>query len=100
MPVGRVDDAQAVAGRDEVGDLLLQLEHARALALEIAEMHPNALAMAKRSVNQTLDIMGQYSALKTNFETHHIGHASAWAQAGTLTLANLNSMRQGVKDKG
>lgn len=73
---------------------------ARALALEIAEMHPNALAMAKRSVNQTLDIMGQYNALKTNFETHHIGHASAWAQAGTLTLATLSGMRQGVKDKG
>jgi enoyl-CoA hydratase len=74
-------------------------ERALALALEIAEMHPHALAMAKRSVNQTLDIMGQYNALRTNFETHHIGHGSAWAQAGTLTLAGLNSMREGVKEK-
>lgn len=72
---------------------------ARQLALEIAQMHPNALAMAKRSVNQTLDIMGQYNALRANFETHHLAHASAWAQEGKLALTGLQGMREGVKDK-
>jgi len=32
------------------------------LAGQIAEMHPFALAQAKRAVNQTLDVQGFYSA--------------------------------------
>lgn len=71
-------------------------EEARALAEEIAQMHPHALAMAKRSVNQTLDIMGQRNALNACFETHHIGHASAWAQEGQFVLTSLDKMRKGV----
>lgn len=69
----------------------------RELALEIAQMHPNALAMAKRSVNQTLDLMGQHNALKACFETHHIGHASAWAQQGQLVLTGLQGMKGAIK---
>ena len=35
------------------------------LAGQIAEMHPFALAQAKRAVNQTLDVQGFYSALQS-----------------------------------
>jgi enoyl-CoA hydratase len=68
-------------------------EEARALALEIAQMNPHALAMAKRAVNQTLDIMGQQAALQACFDIHQLGHASAYAQTGQFALAGLQSMR-------
>jgi enoyl-CoA hydratase len=67
----------------------------RALALEIAAMHPHALAMAKRAVNQTLDVMGQQAALQSCFDIHQLGHASAYAQAGRFVLAGV----EGVKGK-
>ncbi|MDD3798121.1 MAG: enoyl-CoA hydratase [Novosphingobium sp.] len=57
-------------------------KEARALAVEISRMHPHALAMAKRAVNQTLDIMGQGAALQSCFDMHHLGHASAYGQTG------------------
>ena len=69
---------------------------ARALALEIAEMHPHALAMAKRAVNQTLDIMGQQAALQSCFDIHQLGHASAYAQEGRFVLAGLAGMKAKV----
>jgi enoyl-CoA hydratase len=59
---------------------------ARGLALEIAKMHPQALAMAKRAVNQTLDCMGQQAALQSCFDIHQLGHASAYAQGGQFVL--------------
>ena len=64
------------------------------LAREIAQMHPFALAMAKKSVNQTLDIMGQYAALQACFETHQLGHASAFAQSGQVVLTGLDGMKK------
>ncbi|MBW8785067.1 MAG: enoyl-CoA hydratase, partial [Novosphingobium sp.] len=60
----------------------------RALAMEIAQMHPHALAMAKRMVNQTLDTMGQYAALQACFDAHQLGHASAYAQSGQFVLTD------------
>jgi enoyl-CoA hydratase len=71
----------------------------RELALKIAQMHPHALAMAKRAVNQTLDIMGQYSALQSCFDMHEYGHASAYVQAGKFTLMGLEGMRGAQKEK-
>ena len=67
---------------------------ALALAREIARMHPHALAMAKRAVNQTLDIMGQGAALQSCFDIHQLGHASAYAQTGQFIVAGM----QAVKD--
>jgi enoyl-CoA hydratase len=61
-------------------------QKARELALEIAKMHPHALAMAKRAVNQTMDTMGQYAALQSCFDIHQLGHASAYAQGGQFVL--------------
>jgi enoyl-CoA hydratase len=63
------------------------------LAAEIATMHPHALQMAKRAVNQTLDIQGQYSALQSVFDMHSLGHANAWAQCGRPNTAGLQEMQ-------
>jgi enoyl-CoA hydratase len=77
---------------------LEQLEEATmALANQIAEMHPFALAMAKRAVNQTLDIMGQYAALQAAFDTHEMGHASALAQTGEPVLVGLTNLKAANK---
>jgi enoyl-CoA hydratase len=65
----------------------------RTLALEIAQMHPHALAMAKRAVNQTLDVMGQHTALQSCFDIHQLGHASAYAQSGQFVLTALAGMK-------
>jgi enoyl-CoA hydratase len=70
---------------------------ARALALQIAQMHPHALAMAKRAVNQTLDTMGQYAALQSCFDMHQLGHNSAYAQTGRFVLAGLQGMKEGTR---
>jgi enoyl-CoA hydratase len=68
-------------------------QQARALALEIAKMHPHALAMAKRAVNQTLDTMGQYAALQSCFDIHQLGHASAYAQSGQFVLTDHKGIK-------
>jgi enoyl-CoA hydratase len=65
----------------------------REMALRIAQMHPHALAMAKRVVNQTLDIQGQYAALQSCFDIHQLGHASAYVQTGQFVLTD----HQGIK---
>jgi enoyl-CoA hydratase len=66
---------------------------ARELALEIAVMHPHALAMAKRAVNQTLDIMGQQAALQSCFDIHQLGHSSAYIQSGQFVLAGVQQIK-------
>ena len=66
---------------------------ALALAREIAQMHPHALAMAKRAVNQTLDIMGQSAALQSCFDIHQLGHASAYGQTGEFIVAGMDKVK-------
>ncbi|MDE1145107.1 MAG: enoyl-CoA hydratase [Azospirillaceae bacterium] len=68
------------------------------LAGEIAKMHPHALRMAKRSVNATLDAMGQHQALAHGFDLHSLGHANAWATWGKVTTAGLAEMTQANKE--
>lgn len=65
----------------------------RALAEEIARMHPHALAMAKRAVNQTMDIMGQQAALQSCFDIHQLGHASAYAQTGQFIVSGMEAVK-------
>jgi enoyl-CoA hydratase len=65
----------------------------RELALQIADKHPHALAMAKRAVNQTLDIMGQQAALQSCFDIHQLGHASAYAQSGMFVMAGVQDIK-------
>ena len=71
--------------------------HVTALAHEIAQMHPHALLMAKRSVNQALDAQGQHSALQSGFDLHSLGHANAWAIAGYPVLVGLDEMSKANK---
>jgi enoyl-CoA hydratase len=76
---------------------LAELETAsRELAVQIAQMHPHALAMAKRAVNQTMDTMGMSTALQSCFDIHQLGHASAYAQQpGSFILTGM----EGIKGK-
>jgi len=69
----------------------------RALALEIAQMPPHALAMAKRAVNQTLDAQGQHTALQSCFDIHQLGHASAYAQNGQFVLMDHRGIKAADK---
>ncbi|BBF99054.1 MULTISPECIES: enoyl-CoA hydratase [Pseudonocardia] len=45
------------------------------LARRIATRPPFGLRLAKRAVNQGLDLQGQRSAVEAAFTTHHLGHA-------------------------
>ena len=70
---------------------------AMAMANKIAQMHPFALSMAKRAVNQTLDIMGQYAALQSVFDIHQLGHGSALAQCGEAIVMGLDGLKKANK---
>ena len=68
------------------------------LAGQIAEMHPFALAQAKRAVNQTLDIQGFYSALQSVFDIHQTGHGDAMTVGDYPILINLDQMKDTNRD--
>jgi len=68
-----------------------------ALAAEIAEMHPFALAQAKRAVNQTVDVQGFYTALQAVFDIHQTGHGNALSVGGYPVLVNLDEMKRASK---
>ena len=72
-------------------------EEAMAMANKIARMHPFALSMAKRAVNQTMDIMGQYAALQSVFDIHQLGHGSALAMTGEAVLMGLDGLKPANK---
>jgi enoyl-CoA hydratase/carnithine racemase len=65
-----------------------------ALAGQIAEMHPFALAQAKRAVNQTMDVQGFYNALQSVFDIHQTGHGNALAVGGYPVLVALEQMKE------
>ena len=65
-----------------------------ALAHEIAQMHPFALAQAKRAVNRTMDIQGFYSALQSVFDIHQTGHGNALSVGGYPILTGLSDMKK------
>jgi enoyl-CoA hydratase len=69
-----------------------------ALAGEIAQHHPFALAQAKRAVNQTLDVMGQYAAVQSVFDIHATGHGNAISVCGWPALVGLEGMRKPTAD--
>ncbi len=74
------------------------VEHTLALAAEIAEMHPFALAQAKRAVNQTLDIMGFYASLQSVFDIHSTGHGNALSvsKGENAVMMGLEGMKKKV----
>ena len=57
-----------------------------------------SLAMAKRAVNQTLDVMGQYTAIQNVFDIHSLGHGNAVAQCGFPVLVDLEKLKQAGKE--
>ena len=63
------------------------------MATRIANMPPFGVAMAKRAVNKTLDIMGQYAAIQSVFDSHSLGHGNATAQSGWPVLVNLEQLK-------
>jgi enoyl-CoA hydratase len=70
-----------------------------ALARRIARNDAFALRMAKRAVNQTLDIQGFTNAIDAIFDMHHFGHArAALVTGGIPSLAGLHAMKNKGKD--
>jgi len=59
--------------------------HAEALAHKIAEQDLFSLIMAKRAVNNTVDIMGQPAALQAAFDIHEFQHAQCLARSAGQT---------------
>jgi enoyl-CoA hydratase/carnithine racemase len=69
----------------------------REMAGRIAEMHPFALAQAKRAVNQTMDVQGFYAAVQSVFDIHSTGHGNALSVSGYPILVDLEQMKQSIK---
>ena len=57
-----------VVARDELESATLEL------AMHIARRPSFGLALAKQSVNNSLDAMGMYTAIQSAFGLHHVGH--------------------------
>jgi len=60
-------------------------EFALALAQKIAQQDLFSLMMAKRVVNQTIDIQGQPAALQAGFDIHEMQHTQCIARSGGET---------------
>jgi enoyl-CoA hydratase len=65
----------------------------RELAAGIARQHPFALRMAKRAVNQTLDVQGFTTAVQAVFDVHQLGHGHAISECGWPVLVDLERMK-------
>jgi hypothetical protein len=52
--------------------------------------------MAKRAVNQTLDIQGFTAAVQAVFDIHQLGHAHAISETGYPVLIGLDGMKSEV----
>jgi enoyl-CoA hydratase len=72
---------------DELMPATLELAH------RIAQQDSFALRMAKRAVNQTLEIQGFTAAIDACFDLHQLGHVRATAETGFPSLANLEAMK-------
>ena len=72
---------------------------AMSMAKIIAQKPPFGLAMAKRAVNRTLDIMGQANAIDSVFDIHELGHANSQAATGKPVMVYLDGMKKATSDK-
>ncbi|MET7772602.1 enoyl-CoA hydratase [Nocardia sp. NPDC005366] len=89
----RVGMVNKVVPRDELDSAT------RELATQIAAKHPFALRMAKRAVNQTLDIQGFTTAVQSVFDIHQLGHAHAISESGLPVLIALEGMKAEVSQQ-
>jgi enoyl-CoA hydratase len=71
-----------------------------ALAGEIAKKPAFALAMAKRAVNRTQDIMGYQSSLEAAFDMHQLGHGNCFVATGKPISADLDDMKRVTRKGG
>jgi enoyl-CoA hydratase/carnithine racemase len=83
----RVGMVNQVVAREELDS------QTRALALQVAQRDPFALRMAKRAVNQTLDIQGFTTAVQAVFDVHQLGHGNALSETGWPVLVGLDGMK-------
>jgi enoyl-CoA hydratase/carnithine racemase len=93
------DEAKAVGMVNRVVPLDDLQTATRELALEIASKHPWALRMAKRAVNQTLDIQGFTNAVQAVFDVHTLGHGHAMTECGYPVLVDLEAMKKEIASK-
>lgn len=72
------------------------------LARRIASKPAFGLAMAKRAVNRTQDIMGFQSSLEACFDIHQLGHGNCIAATGKPIFVQLEEMKKVTSqgDKG
>jgi enoyl-CoA hydratase len=82
-----------VVPRDELVDQTMEL------AREIAQMNAFGLAQAKRAVNLTMDVIGQYAALQTVYDIHWLGHSNALVATGneSAVMMDLDGMKAANK---
>ena len=71
-----------------------------ALAENIARKPAFGLAMAKRAVNRTQDIMGFQSSLEAAFDMHQLGHGNCFVATGKPISADLDDMKAVTKKEG
>jgi hypothetical protein len=55
--------------------------------------------MAKRAVNQTLDVQGFTTALQAVFDIHQLGHGHAITESGYPVLVGLAEMKGEIARK-
>lgn len=65
-----------------------------AMAQNIAKKPAFGLAMAKRAVNRTQDIMGYQSSIEACFDMHQLGHGNCIAATGKPIFAYLDEMKK------
>jgi enoyl-CoA hydratase len=70
------------------------MDETMALARKVSEMPSVALTLTKQAVNQTLDAMGQWTAMQSVFTLHQLAHShAAEVTGGTRVLTNLLAQR-------
>lgn len=72
------------------------------LAREIAQMNPMGLALAKRAVNGTMDIVGEHAAMQYVYDLHWLGHANSLVTTKneSAVLMGLAGMKAAAKNGG
>jgi enoyl-CoA hydratase len=93
------EEARAVGMVNRVVPLEDLESATRELALQIAAQHSWALRMAKRAVNQTLDVQGFTTAIQAVFDIHQLGHGHAITETGFPVMAGLAAMKKEIAAK-
>lgn len=93
-------EAKAVGMVNQVVPLEELQTAARELAKSIAKKDAFALRMAKRAVNNTLDIQGFTNAVQAVFDIHELCHGNAITVCGYPILVDLEAMKKEIGAKG